>query len=49
VLIYESAGRSRLLQPHARGYDRVLELSARMVEAVEGERPRRRRGGRDSA
>ena len=47
VLLYDSAGRSRLLQPHARGYDDVLELAARMVEFVEDERPRRRRTGRD--
>ena len=32
VLVYDAAGRARLLQPAARGQARVLELSERMVE-----------------
>jgi hypothetical protein len=32
VLIYDSAGHARLLQPGARGQARVLELAERMVE-----------------
>jgi hypothetical protein len=35
VLVYDGAGHSRLLQPHSRGYERVLELCERMVELVE--------------
>ena len=31
VLVYDSAGFARLLQPEARGHARVLELSERMV------------------
>ena len=38
VLVYDAAGHSRLLQPHSRGYERVLEVAERMVELVE-ERP----------
>ena len=40
VLVYDSAGHSRLLQPSARGYDRVLEFAERMVDLVDSE-PRR--------
>jgi hypothetical protein len=32
VLVYDAAGHARLLQPEARGQERVLELSAQMVE-----------------
>jgi hypothetical protein len=35
VLLYDATGYARLLQPHARGYDRVLELSEEMVRLVE--------------
>ena len=31
VLLYDGAGRARLLQPEARGHTRVLELSEQMV------------------
>lgn len=34
VLLYDSAGHARLLQPEARGHARALELSERMVELV---------------
>jgi hypothetical protein len=37
VLVYDDVGHGRLLQPSARGYDRVLELAARMVELVDGD------------
>jgi predicted protein tyrosine phosphatase len=40
VLVYDAAGHSRLLQPSARGFDRVLEVAERMVELVDAE-PRR--------
>ena len=40
VLLYDSAGHARLLQPEARGYTRVLEAAERMVAVVEeAERP----------
>jgi hypothetical protein len=35
VLLYDTSGYARLLQPHARGYDRVLELSEEMMRLVE--------------
>ena len=35
VLVYDSAGSSRVLQAESRGYDRVLELCERMVELVD--------------
>jgi hypothetical protein len=38
VLLYDEAGHARLLQPEARGADRVLEICERMVELV-AERP----------
>ncbi len=37
VLTYDEAGRARLLQPSARGYDQVIEVAERMVAAVEAE------------
>ena len=36
VLVYDAAGYARLLQPESRGHDRVLEVSERMVELVDG-------------
>lgn len=39
VLLYDATGYARLLQPHARGYDRLLDLSERMVDLVEGGEP----------
>jgi hypothetical protein len=39
VLLYDDAGHARLLQPSARGYDRVLDACEQMVELVSaGER-----------
>lgn len=35
VMVYDAAGYARLLQPEARGHDRILELSSRMVELVD--------------
>jgi hypothetical protein len=40
VLLYEDGGPGRLMQPSARGYDRVLELTAEMVELVDEDTPR---------
>jgi hypothetical protein len=37
VLVYDAAGVSRLLQPESRGYDRLLDVCARMVEVVDRE------------
>jgi hypothetical protein len=37
ILVYDASGLSTLLQPESRGYDRVLDLSTRMVELVDGE------------
>jgi hypothetical protein len=42
VMVYDAAGYARLLQPEARGHDRVLELSAQMVDLVDGVSERRR-------
>jgi len=39
VLVYDAAGRARLLQPEARGQARVLDLSERMVELVNDAAP----------
>jgi hypothetical protein len=36
VLVYDAAGYARLLQPESRGHERVLEVSERMVELVDG-------------
>jgi hypothetical protein len=44
VLVYDEDGMSWLVNPDSRGYDRVIELCERMVEAIGPERePRRRR------
>jgi hypothetical protein len=42
VILYNADGYARLLQPEARGHDRVLELGEQMVELVNaaGERKR---------
>jgi hypothetical protein len=47
VLVYDSAGYARLVQPDARGYDRILEVSEQMLAltAGEGSLLRRRSGG----
>jgi hypothetical protein len=36
VLLYDSTGYARLLQPNARGYESVIAVSERMVRLVEG-------------
>jgi hypothetical protein len=38
VMVYDAAGYARLLQPEARGHERVLELSAQMVALVDAPR-----------
>jgi hypothetical protein len=35
VLVYDQRGEPRLLQPAARGYDRVIEVCERMVAQVD--------------
>jgi hypothetical protein len=42
VMVYDAAGYARLLQPEARGHDRILELSGRMVELVDEAAGRRK-------
>jgi hypothetical protein len=42
VMVYDAAGYARLLQPEARGHDRILELSSRMVELVDEASGRRK-------
>ena len=37
VLVYDETGYARLLQPEARGHDRILAIAERMVELAEGE------------
>ena len=54
VLVYDQTGYARLVQPEARGHERILEIAERMVELAEagdGATPRLRRDGRaeDSA
>jgi len=35
VLVYDPAGYARLVQPEARGHERIMELAEQMVAAVE--------------
>jgi hypothetical protein len=35
VLVYDETGYARLVQPDARGHDRVLEIAERMVGVVD--------------
>lgn len=35
VLVYDETGYARLVQPDARGHDRVLEIADRMVALVD--------------
>jgi hypothetical protein len=35
VLVYDETGYARLVQPDARGHDRVLEIAERMVARVD--------------
>jgi hypothetical protein len=49
VLIYDSAGYARLVQPDARGYDRILEVSEQLLElGAEAPQSRRPAGGEDA-
>ena len=44
VLVYDPAGMSQLLHPESRGYERLIDVCARMVAVVGPERePKRRR------
>jgi hypothetical protein len=35
VLVYDPAGYARLVQPEARGHDRIMEVAEKMVAAME--------------
>jgi hypothetical protein len=39
VLMYDSTGYARLLQPEARGYEGALDVSESMVRVVDGLEP----------
>jgi hypothetical protein len=39
VLMYDSTGYARVLQPDARGYESALEVSESMVRVVDGLEP----------
>jgi hypothetical protein len=47
VLVYDHGGYARLVQPDARGHDRMLELSEQMLALVDAAEPSgsRRAGG----
>jgi hypothetical protein len=49
VLVYDQTGYARLVQPEARGHERILEIGERMVELAAGAEDaggaRRREGG----
>jgi hypothetical protein len=47
VIVYDAAGYARLLQPESRGHERVLELSARMVELVDAASDARRKAAEE--
>jgi hypothetical protein len=49
VLVYDAAGFARLVQPDARGHDRVLEVGERLVELVDAAEPPGRRAGGEAA
>lgn len=50
VLVYDSAGFARLVQPDARGHDRILEVSEELLAlGAEAPPPRRRRAGGEAA
>ena len=36
VLVYDQTGYARLVQPEARGHERILEIAERMVEVAAG-------------
>jgi hypothetical protein len=49
VLLYDSAGFARLLQPDARGHDRILEVSEQLLDLVAASYSRRRPAGGEAA
>ena len=49
VLVYDSAGYARLIQPDARGHDRILEVSEQLLALGAEASPRRRRAGGEPA
>jgi hypothetical protein len=52
VLVYDQTGYARLVQPEARGHERILEISERMVQIAAGEEDTgsgSRRGARSEA
>jgi hypothetical protein len=36
VLVYDPAGYARLVQPEARGHERIMEIAEQMVAQLEG-------------
>jgi hypothetical protein len=36
VLVYDPSGYARLVQPEARGHERIMEIAEQMVARVEG-------------
>jgi hypothetical protein len=36
VLVYDPAGYARLVQPEARGHERIMDIAEQMVAPVEG-------------
>ena len=49
VLVYDSAGYARLVQPDARGHDRILEVSEQLLALVAAPAPPARRAGGEAA
>jgi hypothetical protein len=49
VLVFDSDGYARLVQPDARGHDRVLEVAEQLVELVDAAEPPGRRAGGEAA
>jgi len=52
VLVYDQTGYARLVQPDARGHERILEIGERMVQIAAGEDTKEgslRRGARSEA
>jgi hypothetical protein len=46
VLVYDPAGYARLVQPEARGHERIMEVAEELVALAAAEEPSRgRRGG----
>jgi hypothetical protein len=49
VLVYDSAGYARLVQPEARGHDRILELGEQLIELADSAEPAGGRAGGEAA